>query len=54
MTCNKCGKNVVECDCPDMDDRLESLRSSPYVYVENVIEERAKRKLQKLQDLHKT
>lgn len=31
MFCSKRQKDLVDCDCPDLEDRLEQLRKSPYI-----------------------
>lgn len=33
MECGKCRKSIGDCTCPDMDERMKSLRNNPrYVY----------------------
>lgn len=43
MICAYCNQDLVRCTCPDADERLESLRKSPYLdqrWIERVIAER--------------
>ena len=33
MDCNKCGKNLRDCDCPDIDERMADLIDNPnFIY----------------------
>lgn len=31
LRCMKCGANIVECECPDCEERLEALRGIPFI-----------------------
>jgi hypothetical protein len=31
MYCTKCGKHLAYCTCPDIEERLNSIKDNPYV-----------------------
>lgn len=33
MICAKCSKDLTHCDCPDKEERLQSLLISPYLTI---------------------
>jgi hypothetical protein len=38
MWCCKCNKELGDCICPDIVQRLESLRSSPFIHAPSIID----------------
>lgn len=47
MCCIQCNKDVVECECPDMDERMKRLVGSKFLdprMIVRIIEERKARK----------
>jgi len=37
MQCMKCNRDIFECDCPDLLERLERANDSPFVDIFNTI-----------------
>jgi hypothetical protein len=50
MWCCKCNKDLVDCSCPDIDERLANLRSSPYcgIAIQQNIERRKEVKARRI------
>lgn len=45
MYCMKCNKNIINCTCPDIEERLKSLQKNPVISIaieSNLIERKIK------------
>lgn len=49
MWCGKCNRDLSECICPDLEERLERIRRSPYIHPSLVEVIRAKRTMREEQ-----
>jgi hypothetical protein len=38
MWCMKCNKHLSQCECPDLEERLNSLRDCPNIHVPTMVE----------------
>lgn len=52
IVCTKCDKNLRQCQCPDITERLKTIIGAPNsrVYIGNIITERIDAGLNKLDD----
>lgn len=50
MWCTKCNRNLLECVCPDLEERLEKLRNCSFLHAPTLIDKPLlERKLKKEQ-----
>lgn len=38
MFCAKCKNDLVDCTCEDLEERLESLRDSPFIHTPSIVD----------------
>lgn len=38
MWCGKCNRDLSECICPDLEERLNDLRKSKFLHVPSIVE----------------
>ena len=47
MWCGRCNRELIECICPDVEERLNNLRSSPNLHIPTIVDANLKKILER-------